>query len=141
MKKLTKKDLDGMNILFRPMNEGEAADILNVLLRCGFLWRDGDHRVVAQSSCVRQGISLRGGDFWFGDAERRAGATAMTLGYFESLLDERLLLSRSERILYDRFNALAARLDEVARAVEDIRADMRPAGGPDKQGPGKGLKR
>lgn len=132
--KLNRCDLDRMNILFRPVAQPEAARILGALLRCDYTWKDGDTRIVALDECVAQGISLRDGNFWFAEPVRREGSSYMTIDVFEPQFDERMFLSLGERILYDRFNAIAARVEELAKTVEDIRAGLRSAGDIDKQG-------
>lgn len=121
--KITKEFCEGKTLIFQPKTEDEAAFIQRTFFAMGFKWiRDCGTKVGWLSECVLKGMALNqeGLCFSVSDDGKERGLLCAA-----SQFDE-IYMSPETTFLLAQFNKLAARIEEIATDVAEIKKQLQP---------------
>ena len=121
--KITPESCKGKTLLFYPQTEEEAAFIQRRIFALGFKWSANRVEVQETAGCVQKGMVLEDTTLYFNPTSenREKGFLCTSAQFDENYLPPEQVFIR------EQFNKLAARIEEIAKDVAEIKKELQPA--------------
>ena len=122
--KITREFCKGKTLIFYPQTQEEAAFIQRRIFALGFKWPSGSTEVGKLADCVSHGILLNAGSVLY----HSPASTNLDVGLLctSAQFDENHL-PPEQVFIREQFNKLAARIEEIAKDVAEIKKELQPA--------------
>ena len=122
--KITREFCKGRTLIFYPRTEEEAGFIQRRLFELGCGWCNDRAVVQNVKDCVSHGIFLDAGKIYYDGGNTAAGRNALLCT--SAQFDENYL-PPEQVFIWEQFNQLAARIEEINKKVDAIYKELQPA--------------